>query len=63
MSAEDFTNFGWRLPFILSIVLVAMALYIRVRLQETPLFTKLKERGQLLDVAVAGEFGNPPTAG
>jgi len=42
MSAENFTSYGWRIPFILSIALVAMALYIRLRLQETPLFTRLK---------------------
>jgi MFS family permease len=46
LSPEDFTNFGWRIPFILSIVLVAMALYIRLRLQETPLFTQLKAEGK-----------------
>src|SRR5215207_2311528 len=45
MSADDFTNFGWRIPFILSIVLVALALYIRLRLQETPLFSRLKAEG------------------
>mgnify|MGYP003292205923 CR=1 FL=1 len=46
MSAEDFTNFGWRIPFILSIILVALALYIRLRLQETPLFSELKAAGK-----------------
>ncbi|MEJ7695722.1 MAG: MFS transporter [Candidatus Limnocylindrales bacterium] len=45
LSPEDFTNFGWRIPFILSIALVVMALYIRLRLQETPLFTQLKKDG------------------
>jgi MFS family permease len=39
MSAEDFTNYGWRIPFLLSVILVAVALLIRLRLQETPLFT------------------------
>jgi MFS family permease len=46
MSADNFTSYGWRIPFILSIVLVAMALYIRLRLQETPLFSRLKAAGR-----------------
>ena len=46
MSAEDFTAFGWRIPFLLSAVLVVLALYIRLRLQETPLFARLKEQGK-----------------
>jgi len=46
MSAEDFTNFGWRIPFMLSVVLVLIALFIRMRLQETPLFSRLKAAGK-----------------
>jgi MFS family permease len=46
MSADDFTSYGWRIPFILSIILVALALFIRLRLQETPLFTQLKAEGK-----------------
>jgi MFS family permease len=46
MSAEDFASFGWRIPFLLSAILVVMALYIRLRLQETPLFARLKEQGK-----------------
>ena len=53
MSAEDFTSFGWRIPFLLSIILVALALYIRLRLQETPLFTAAQGGGQLVDLALA----------
>src|SRR5947209_4676207 len=37
MSDATFKAWGWRLPFLLSIVLVAMSLYIRMRLQESPL--------------------------
>jgi len=59
MSPADFTSFGWRIPFILSIVLVAMALYIRLRLQETPLFTQLKSEGKSSTSPWRDSFGNP----
>jgi MFS family permease len=59
MPAEDFTNFGWRIPFLLSIILVAMALYIRLRLQETPLFTRLKAAGRSSTSPWRESFGNP----
>lgn len=58
MSPEDFTNFGWRIPFILSIALVLMALYIRLRLQETPLFTQLKKDGNASTSPWRDAFGN-----
>ncbi len=59
MSADDFTNFGWRIPFVLSIILVAMALFIRLRLQETPLFSRLKEQGKSSTSPWRESFGNP----
>jgi MFS family permease len=46
MSAADFSAQGWRYPFWLSAVLVAIALFIRIRLRETPLFARLKSSGQ-----------------
>jgi len=46
MGEEAFTRYGWRIPFLLSGVLLVFALYIRVRLRETPLFTKLKASGK-----------------
>src|SRR5437667_3485482 len=46
MSAQDFATQGWRYPFWISAVLVVLALYIRIRLQETPLFARLKESKQ-----------------
>ncbi len=41
-----FNDWGWRIPFLLSLVMVAIAIYIRLRLQETPLFKSIKEKGQ-----------------
>ena len=46
MTAEAFASVGWRYPFLISVLLLAMALYIRIRLRETPLFARLKARGE-----------------
>ena len=45
MSKEDFANWGWRIPFLISIVLVLMSLYIRMKMKESPIFTQLKSAG------------------
>jgi metabolite-proton symporter len=42
---DQFLSWGWRVPFLLSIVLVAIGLLIRVRILETPTFAKLKASG------------------
>ncbi|MBX2963013.1 MAG: MHS family MFS transporter [Cyclobacteriaceae bacterium] len=44
---EAFSTWGWRIPFILSAVLVAISIYIRLRMQESPLFAKIKSEGKL----------------
>lgn len=40
---EQFLAWGWRVPFLLSIVLVGVGLFIRLRILETPAFTQMKE--------------------
>jgi metabolite-proton symporter len=45
---DDFLVWGWRIPFLLSIVMVALGLYVRVKLHETPIFAKAVERGEKL---------------
>jgi MFS family permease len=45
MSREAFTLWGWRLPFIVSILLVGISLYIRLRMKESPIFTHIKSAG------------------
>ena len=42
MAPADFASTGWRYPFLISAILLAIAIYIRMRLQETPLFARLK---------------------
>jgi MFS family permease len=54
-----FKEYGWRIPFLLSAVLVALALFIRLRLQETPLFTRLKDAGRSTTSPWRESFGDP----
>jgi metabolite-proton symporter len=46
MSQESFLSWGWRVPFLISIVLVGVGLIIRVRILETPAFQRMKEKRQ-----------------
>ena len=46
MDAKVFAEWGWRLPFLVSIILLVFSVYIRLRLNETPLFHKMKEEGK-----------------
>ena len=43
---EQFLAWGWRIPFLLSAVLVALGLYIRLRLSESPVFRRAQERAR-----------------
>ena len=45
MSKEAFSTWGWRLPFILSIFLVGVSLYIRLKMKESPIFQHIKATG------------------
>ena len=45
-SIRAFESWGWRIPFWLSIVLVGMSIYIRLKMKESPLFSKLKAEGK-----------------
>lgn len=45
MGESEFARWGWRIPFILSIALVALSFYIRMQLGESPLFARLKAQG------------------
>ncbi len=44
---DVFNAWAWRVPFLLSFVLVAVAIYIRLQLQETPIFEEIKAKGQM----------------
>lgn len=52
-----FADWGWRVPFVVSAVLVAMSYYVRMKLEESPLFTELRERGATSEAPVRDTFG------
>jgi MFS family permease len=44
---QVFDEWAWRVPFLVSLLLVAIAIYIRLQLQETPIFQEIKAKGQM----------------
>ena len=58
LSDSAWQSWGWRLPFLFSIFLVAISLYIRLRLRESPLFTSLKSAGRTSSAPVTESFGS-----
>jgi Sugar (and other) transporter. len=45
LPGDQFFSWGWRVPFLLSIVLIAVGLFIRLRILESPAFSRIKELG------------------
>jgi MFS family permease len=50
LPGDDFLSWGWRVPFLVSIVLVFVGLFIRLRIMESPIFAKIKETRRLVKV-------------
>ncbi|GAA0550683.1 MFS transporter [Chitinophaga japonensis] len=57
MRPEEFNSWGWRIPFWLSVLLVIMSYYIRIRLKESPLFAQLKAEGKTSRNPIRESFG------
>lgn len=57
-SIAKFNDWGWRIPFWVSIVLVGVSIYIRLKMQESPLFTKLKLECKTSRNPLKESFGN-----
>ncbi|MBX2932139.1 MAG: MFS transporter [Chitinophagaceae bacterium] len=57
LSKEAFNNWGWRLPFLLSIILVIVSIIIRMKMSESPLFAKLKTEGKISKNPLKESFG------
>ncbi|WP_086607877.1 MFS transporter [Erythrobacter donghaensis] len=59
MIGEDaFKEWGWRVPFLISAVLLGVSLWIRMQLQESPVFQKMKEEGTNSKAPISEAFGN-----
>ena len=54
---KDFGDWGWRVPFILSIVLLAVSIYIRLSLNESPAFARMKAEGKTSKAPLSESFG------
>lgn len=46
MSPDAFASWGWRIPFLASVILLAVSVYIRLKLEESPVFAKMKAEGR-----------------
>lgn len=55
---ENFEIWGWRIPFLLSTILLGISVYIRLQLQESPAFLQIKEEGRLAKRPLTEAFGN-----
>ncbi len=57
VGVEAFSSWGWRIPFLLSSVLVGVSIFIRLRMNESPLFAKLKAEGKVSKNPLKESFG------
>lgn len=58
LTKEQFNDWGWRVPFLLSILLVIVSIFIRMKMDESPLFAKLKSEGKTSTNPLKESFGN-----
>jgi MFS family permease len=58
LSKEDFADWGWRIPFWISIFMVGISVVIRLRMQESPLFTAAKQAGAISAHPLRDSFAN-----
>jgi MFS family permease len=57
MTKEAFSDWGWRIPFLASIVLVTISLYVRLKMKESPIFTQIKTAGMTSTQPLKDAFG------
>jgi MHS family proline/betaine transporter-like MFS transporter len=57
IGVEQFAVWGWRIPFLVSALLVGISIYIRLRMQESPMFKKIKAEGTISKNPIKESFG------
>ena len=60
LSAADFADWGWRIPFIVSAFLLAFSIWIRLKLNESPVFQKMKSEGRASKSPLTDSFLRSP---
>ncbi|MEA2794250.1 MAG: hypothetical protein QOI87_1630 [Bradyrhizobium sp.] len=58
LGETDFAAWGWRIPFLVSVVLLAISVWIRLRLNESPVFQKMKDEGKGSKAPLTEAFAN-----
>jgi MFS family permease len=58
LGEADFAIWGWRVPFLVSVVLLGVSVWIRLRLNESPVFQKMKDEGKSSKAPLTEAFGN-----
>ncbi len=58
LGEEDFKAWGWRIPFLISFVLLLVSVWIRMKLNESPLFQQMKAEGKHSKAPLTESFGN-----
>ena len=58
ISGDSFLRWGWRLPFLFSLVLVGVGLYVRLSIEESPVFRKTREEGETAKLPIAEVLRN-----
>ena len=57
LSADQFKSFGWRIPFLVSLILVLVGVYVRLRVSESPIFKFMKRAGEEIKIPLVTLFG------
>src|SRR5438132_12401108 len=57
MTKDNFNKWGWRVPFLISIILVSISLYIRLKMKESPIFASIKSAGMTSTQPLTDAFG------
>ena len=58
LGTETFENWGWRVPFWISIIMVIVSFFIRKNMEESPVYTKIKSEGKVSANPLKESFGN-----